>query len=179
MPDTPVADLDHADDGRYTRYHAARDEQRPDYDQHRAEVRALRGAQLGSSVLEAGGGTGAHLPYFWQLTGPDGRVVAFDASEKMLDLARARLIETFTPLRSEGANAGVELLHGRLGEQAFETVFDVVLANRLLGHLDDPVAGRRALAHAVTPEGVVFVNLLNAATTVSLGAGPADRALSA
>jgi SAM-dependent methyltransferase len=58
--------------------------------------------------------------------------------------------------------------------------FDVVLADRLLGHLDDPVAGLRHLAALAKPGGrVVVVNMLNAATTVNLGHGSEDRALAA
>jgi SAM-dependent methyltransferase len=111
MPDTPVVDLDNLDDGRYVRYHAAGDEQRPEYDAHRREVRELCGAGPGAAVLEVGCGTGPHLTHFWRATGPGGRVVAVDSSGKMLDLARARLVETGVPLRDHSI-PGVELVLG-------------------------------------------------------------------
>jgi ubiquinone/menaquinone biosynthesis C-methylase UbiE len=179
VPDTPVVDLDHRDEsGEYLRYHAARDEQRPEYDRHRADVRDLTGAVAGSSLLEVGCGTGAHLPHFWNSVGPHGRVVAADSSEKMLDLARARLQTAQVPLFDD--EPGVELVHGRLESLGIEGVFDVVLADRLIGHLEDPVAGLQHLAALARAGGrVVVINMLNAATTVSLGSEVSDRALAA
>lgn len=176
MPDTPVVDLDNLDDGLYVRYHAARDEHRPEYDAHRREVRDLCSVGFGTAVLEVGCGTGPHLEHFWRAAGPGGRVVAVDISAKMLDLARARLVETDVPIQHH-SSPGVELVQGRLGEVLAGDRFDVVLADRLLGHLDDPVAGLRHLAALAKPGGrVVVVNMLNAATSVNLGPDPENRA---
>lgn len=179
MPDTPVVDLDNLDDGTYLRYHAARDEQQPEYATHRAQVREMCSVAKGDTVLEVGCGTGPHLPHFWEAAGPDGQVTALDSSAKMLHLARKRLSRGGVPLR-ETASAGVQLVLGRLGRVPLANSFDVVLADRLLGHLDDPVGGLRQLAALANPGGrVVVVNMLNTATSVSLGCDPQDRALCA
>ena len=175
MPDTPVVDLDNLDrDGTYLQYHAARDENLPAYAQHRRDVRSLCRVDEGSTVFEIGCGTGAHLPHFARQVGSSGAVVGVDSSAKMLDLARLRLKgET-----DDADRAMVELVHCRLGEWIPDRAADVVVADRLIGHLPDPIEGLRQLGELCAPGGlVVAVNMLNAATTVNLGEGPEARAL--
>ncbi len=180
VPDTPVVDLDSLDsDGSYVRYHAARDEGAHGYVDHRRDVRDLLAVEAGSRFIEVGCGTGAHLAAIHELVGDSGCVVAVDSSHKMLDLARQRL--TAAGVRtSPGAEPGaVQLVCSRLSElSASGAGFDAVLADRLIGHLQDPVEGLRQLGRLVRQGGrVVVVSMLNSATVVNLGAGAAEREL--
>ncbi|CAB4947265.1 unannotated protein [freshwater metagenome] len=178
MPDTPVVDLDNLDDdGRYLRYHAARDESFPAYAQHRAEVRDLCELTRGMSVVEIGCGTGPHLPHLTGLVGTDGFVAGVDSSSKMLRATEQRLVGTGVAV-GDGTGGSVKLEHSRLDDFASDRFFDVVIADRLIGHLPDPVGGLRQLGALCAAGGrVVVVNMLNAATTVNLGDGEHEREL--
>jgi ubiquinone/menaquinone biosynthesis C-methylase UbiE len=181
MPDTPVVDLDALDDdGRYLTYHAARDEGAEGYAEHRRDVRTLLGLEAGARVVEVGCGTGAHLPHLSDLVGANGYVLGVDSSQKMLNLAESRLgAAGVQPLEAGASRNGVSLLHARLDSMPSELgEFDVVLADRLIGHLSDPCLGLEQLGGLCRSGGrVVVVNMLNSATVVNLGAGADEREL--
>jgi hypothetical protein len=97
----------------------------------------------------------------------------------MLDLARPRLTAAGVKT-SLGVELGaVQLVCSRLSElSASGAEFDAVLADRLIGHLQDPIEGLRQLGKLARQGGrVVVVNMLNSATVVNLGAGTAEREL--
>ncbi len=131
----------------------------------------------GMKLVEVGCGTGPHLSHLARSVGTDGIVVGVDSSAKMLAAARQRV--EHEQVNAAGSAAGsVQLLQARLGEYTPAHLFDAVIADRLIGHLPDPVEGLRQLGALCLPEGrIVVVNMLNAATTVSLGPNPEHREL--
>ncbi len=93
----------------------------------------------GDVVLEIGAGTGRNLPYLIDAVGPDGAVIAVDASEGMLAEAR-KLIE-----RNRWAN--VRLLRQDAAQLQLDRDLDGVLFSLSYSVIPDP---RRALARAWT-----------------------------
>jgi SAM-dependent methyltransferase len=114
------------------------------------------------------------------MVGANGYVLGADGSQKMLELAEARLVTAgVQPLEDGSSQNGVGLLHARLDSMTSALgEFDVVLADRLIGHLDDPRLGLEQLGGLCRRGGrVVVVNMLNSATVVNLGADEAARRL--
>ena len=104
----------------------------------RKAVRALR-LKAGDVVLEIGAGSGRNLPYLLEAVGPQGRVIAVDASPGMLAEAR-KLVER------EGWR-NVELLHEDASQLELDRDVDGVLFSLSYSVLPEP---RPALARAWT-----------------------------
>lgn len=103
----------------------------------------------GDTVLEIGAGTGRNLPYLIEAVGPEGRVIAVDASPGMLAEAR-RLIE-------HRGWTNVELFQQDAAQLQLEGDVDVVLFSLSYSVLPEP---RPALARAwplMRPGGRVVV----------------------
>ncbi|HEY1355654.1 MAG TPA: methyltransferase domain-containing protein [Solirubrobacterales bacterium] len=100
----------------------------------RKAVRALR-LKPGDTVLEIGAGTGRNLPYLLDAVGPEGSVIAVDASSGML--AEAEKL-----VRREGWR-NVELIHRDATRLDLETDLDGVLFSLSYSVLPEP---RPALA---------------------------------
>jgi 2-polyprenyl-3-methyl-5-hydroxy-6-metoxy-1,4-benzoquinol methylase len=107
-------------------------------------------------VLVAGGGTGdATIMLAQQLSdvGADARIVHLDISEASIATARARA-------RARGLDA-IEFVHGSLTDLAgrgYEP-FDYIDCCGVLHHLEDPLAGLRALTASLAPDGGMGVML--------------------
>jgi SAM-dependent methyltransferase len=100
----------------------------------------------GESVLEIGCGTGAVTLPLAQAVGTQGRVVAADISEPMLDVARQRVTES-------GAR-NVTLLLGDAQVMALEpAAFDVATSRMGVMFFADPVAAFRNIGAALKPGG--------------------------
>jgi SAM-dependent methyltransferase len=100
----------------------------------------------GEGVLEIGCGTGAVTLPLADAVGGNGRVVAVDISEPMLDVARQRV-------SGRGLN-NVNLLLGDAQVFAFEPgSFDVVTSRMGVMFFDDPVVAFRNIASALKPGG--------------------------
>lgn len=86
------------------------------------------------------------------------RVVAFDASPEMLDLARQKL--------DADASANVELLNAQLPDLAFlaERRFELVMSSSVLEYMDDLWLTIDALIARLTPGGVLLASLPNGAS---------------
>jgi SAM-dependent methyltransferase len=106
----------------------------------RPAVRAVLGDVRGLDVLDAGAAAGEHAAW---LVDHGARVVALDASEAMVRLARARLGERARVLRADLAQP-LPLADGS---------FDVVLSSLTLHYLEDWLAPLRELARVLRPRG--------------------------
>jgi SAM-dependent methyltransferase len=111
----------------------------------RPAVRALLGAVRGLDVLDAGCAAGEHAAW---LVDQGARVVALDASETMVRLARERLGER------------VRVLHADLARPLpfADASFDVVLSSLTLHYLEDWLAPLRELARVLRPGGRLVVS---------------------
>lgn len=117
-------------------------------------------------IVDAGTGTGVHLPELAALAGPGGRVVGVERSSAMA--ARARR-------RAEGL-ANVEVRRGTIEDLPVDDGWaDVVLLSLSLGHVEDVTAALRRCARAARPGGRIVVadveRHLDAAIVDRLGPG--------
>jgi ubiquinone/menaquinone biosynthesis C-methylase UbiE len=106
--------------------------------------------QPGSTILDAGCGTGVLLPTLADATGPAGRVTGLDRSAHFLARARVRIDEL-------GLAARVDLVQGDVTALPFPGgAFDAVHAERVLMHLDEPGDAIRELIRVTRPGGTVL-----------------------
>jgi len=81
----------------------------------------------GSTVLDVGSGTGVFIPFLLSRIGSQGRLVALDFAEEMLNRARAK-----------GFNGYIEYLHADVTSvPLLEEVFDVVVCYSSFPHFQD------------------------------------------
>ena len=110
----------------------------PRYDHFTRRINRIRletidalALQEGDCVLDAGCGTGWCIPHLRQAVGPAGRIIAFDPSPEMLEVARERL----------RADPNVELLHGSAERVRLSQRVDAIL----FSYTHDIVRSRAAL----------------------------------
>ena len=107
---------------------------------------ACLGLAGGESVLEIGCGTGAVTLPLAEAVGENGRVLAVDISQPMLEAARKRI--------NEGGTHNVKLLLGDAQVMAFEqSAFDVATSRMGVMFFADPVAAFRNIGGALKPGG--------------------------
>jgi SAM-dependent methyltransferase len=106
----------------------------------RPAVRELLGDVHGRDVLDAGAAAGENSAW---LVAHGARVVALDASDAMVQLARARLGDTATVLRADLACA----------LPLADASFDVVLSSLTLHYLESWLAPLREFARVLRPGG--------------------------
>jgi ubiquinone/menaquinone biosynthesis C-methylase UbiE len=117
-----------------------------------------QGVREGDTVLDAGGGTGSTSMLAAERVGPKGKVVVFDLSTDMLDVAREKA-------REAGFADRMEFKTGDITELPFaDESFDAVLSTYSMCPLFDPAkgvlelyrcvkrGGRLAAAHSVEPQ---------------------------
>lgn len=126
-------------------------------DQRGRRMVVEHGVAPGDRVLDAGGGTGNGALLAAALAGPRGRVVVFDLSEGMLNVAREKAGRAGLMDRMEFQTG--DILSLPFGDETF----DAVLSTYSLCPLYDPAAGalelfrvlkrggRLAAAHSTTP----------------------------
>jgi ubiquinone/menaquinone biosynthesis C-methylase UbiE len=103
----------------------------------------------GQSLLDVGCGP-ATLTVDLARTVAPGRVVGVDASEKVLEAARA--------LGESSGLENVEFAHANAYELPFaDGTFDVVHAHQVLQHLSEPVAALREMRRVAKPGGLIAV----------------------
>lgn len=116
-------------------------------------------------VLVAGCGTGQEA-LAWATRFPAHRVLGLDLSRSSLAYAR-RMAERL-------GIESVEFLHGDLLHVGrLDRRFDVVTAGGVLHHLEDPVAGWRALLGVLAPDGLMRVGLYSRAARAPVNAARA------
>ncbi|QEY33121.1 class I SAM-dependent methyltransferase [Synechococcus sp. RSCCF101] len=129
---------------------------------HRCVVSACIGVLPASDpsplrILDAGCGTGVSTDYLAHLN-PGAEILAVDISGGALDLARTRL-------QRSGGDQRVLLRQEQrsLLDLAGEGPFHLINSVGVLHHLRDPLAGLRALADLLAPDGVMHLFLYAAA----------------
>jgi ubiquinone/menaquinone biosynthesis C-methylase UbiE len=101
----------------------------------------------GQRILDCGSGTGSTALLAADKAGPAGRVVLFDLSENMLEVARDRA-------RRSGTLERLEFLTGDMLHLPFDDgVFDVVLSTYSACPLFDPVKGALEMYRVLKPAG--------------------------
>jgi ubiquinone/menaquinone biosynthesis C-methylase UbiE len=124
----------------------------PGYHAHlRLSARRMRlpGSGAGLQVLDAGCGTGASTAALLAVV-PDAEIIAVDASQRMLEVARAK------PWPKT-----VRFVHSRIEDVADHGIdgpFDGIMAAYLLRNLTDPDAQLRAFRQLLRPGGTLAVH---------------------
>jgi ubiquinone/menaquinone biosynthesis C-methylase UbiE len=149
-----------------------------------ARLRALSRARYallelrpGERVIEVGCGLGDNARELASLVGPQGRVVALDASEAMIDEARKR---------SVSSNLPIDFVTGDAYCLKFsDNTFDACWVERVLEHLADPARAIAEMVRVAKPGGriVVFepdletlvIDATDRATTLSIVRTLADE----
>jgi SAM-dependent methyltransferase len=109
---------------------------------------ALMSPMAGRSVLEVGCGNGVLLPRLSTAVGATGRVVAIDHSSAFVEEARARV--------ASGSAANVTVQQADAHELPFAAAtFDCAHCERVLMHLERPVAALAEMRRVVRPGGCV------------------------
>jgi demethylmenaquinone methyltransferase/2-methoxy-6-polyprenyl-1,4-benzoquinol methylase len=101
----------------------------------------------GDRVLEPGCGSGRLTAMLAELTGPAGRVVAFDSSPEFMRLAAQRHLPAHVTLLTARAEAA------RFTPESF----DLVLCFNVFPHLVPPAGIARRLARTLRPGGVFWI----------------------
>jgi SAM-dependent methyltransferase len=123
----------------------------------RPAVRAVLGDVRGLDVLDAGAAAGEHSAW---LAAHGARVVALDASEAMVRLARERLGDTVTVLCADLARP----------LPPANASFDVVLSSLTLHYLEDWLPPLREFARVLRPGGRLVLSTHHPALTDDPGA---------
>ena len=107
--------------------------------------------QPGNNVLDCGSGTGSTGILAAKKVGRDGKVVLFDLSDAMLDVARRKVAES-------GLQARIEFRAGDMVHLPFgDAEFDTVLSTYSLCPLYDPAAGALEMYRVARPGGRIGV----------------------
>jgi len=115
----------------------------------RREGYALAGLREGQAVLDVGCGAGEVCVELTGLVGPKGRVAGVDLSATMIDAARAA---------AGAAGHAIDLRVASVYQLPFaDGTFDVVRAERVLQHLDDPEAALREMMRVTRRGGQVLL----------------------
>lgn len=105
--------------------------------------------KLEDTVLEVGAGTGRNLPYLVDAVGPEGKVIAVDASAGMLAEAR-RLV-------AHNAWSNVELIEADAGRLDLNREVDAVLFSLSYSVMPEPAAALARAWERMRPEARLVV----------------------
>lgn len=115
----------------------------------RREGYAFAGLQAGHAVLDVGCGAGEVCVEMSGLVGPTGRVAGVDLSAAMIDAAKAS---------AQAAGQAIDLRVASVYQLPFaDGSFDVVRAERVFQHLDDPEAALREMMRVTRVGGQVLL----------------------
>jgi len=101
----------------------------------------------GAEVLDVGSGTGILIPILLDAVGPDGKVVALDIAEKMLEQARLRYHDSRLHfVVGDAANPGLP-----------QNSFDEIICNSCFPHFQDKATVLHQLAGLLKPGGRLVI----------------------
>ncbi len=102
----------------------------------------------GARVLDVGCGSGVLFPFIEKKVGPEGKIVAVDPAEGMIEQARAAAVD-FT---------NIECRAGFIEEMNFPTgMFDTILCYAVLPHMDDIPGALGVLFRALAPGCILYI----------------------
>jgi len=120
-------------------------------DQRGRALLVARTVRPGDVVLDCGAGTGSTALLAARAAGSSGRVVLFDLTGGMLDVARAKLARA-------GLARRTELCRGDMAALPFDDgAFDVVLSTYSLCPVSDPVRGAEEMLRVTRPGGLLGI----------------------
>jgi demethylmenaquinone methyltransferase / 2-methoxy-6-polyprenyl-1,4-benzoquinol methylase len=120
-------------------------------DQRGRQVLVREAVRPGDNVLDCGAGTGSTALLAVDKVGLSGKVVLFDISEGMLDVASARIA------RSNGRDRTEFKIGDMLDLPFADNQFDVVLSTYSLCPLGDPAKGAMELYRVARPGGHIGI----------------------
>jgi len=124
------------------------DETSSETDTTKLELMAERlNIEPGSTVLDVGSGTGVFIPFLLSRIGSQGRLVALDFAEEMLNRARAK-----------GFNGHIDYLHADITSvPLLEEVFDVVVCYSSFPHFQDKPRALSEVNRVLKKGGKLFI----------------------
>lgn len=122
------------------------------------------GLKPGMRVLDAWSGAGDVASLAEELVGPDGYVIGFDNSEKMLAYASERA-------KRHGSD-NVEFVPADIESLPFGAEFDAVVGRIVLVYRRDPVRDLQTLARCLRPGGIVVFQELDHLAGQTIPAAP-------
>jgi ubiquinone/menaquinone biosynthesis C-methylase UbiE len=138
------------------------------YNDHTEHALRLAGLRPGMRVLDVGCGPGDVSLVAARLVGPTGTVLGVDASNDVVEFARARAAE-------QGLST-VKFEQSTIADIATDEV-DAVIGRLILVHLPDPVATLQQLARLVRPGGLIAFCEFDIGAVRSIPDSPLSRTL--
>lgn len=99
------------------------------------------GLPVGGRVLDMGTGPGTLIPYLRRAIGPEGRIMAFDASPGMVEVARFKCVDDRTEVVCASA----------MGMPFESEAFDAVVCFAAFPHFTDKVKALREMVRVAKP----------------------------
>jgi ubiquinone/menaquinone biosynthesis C-methylase UbiE len=130
------------------------------FGEHSRDLLRRAGIGKGKRVLEIGCGTGSMTTWLGEQVGAEGRVVAVDASDKQLEIAR-RIAQETQSTNIEFVCSTVESL------ELPNDSFDMVYCRLLLMHLKDPSGTLVRMKKCLKPAGVIVCEEPHASSMVT------------
>ena len=121
-------------------------------------ITELIGIRSNDKILDVGTGTGIMIPFYEKYL-VDGRVVAVDYSEKMIEVARSKYPEKEHPMVSYVVSDVYEL--------KYDAEFDVVVCYSCFPHFVDQPSALKILSKALKKGGCLVVAHSDSAKTIN------------
>lgn len=118
-------------------------------DRYRQDVISTLDLRPGDQVVELGCGTGLNFEYVQQIIGPEGKIIAIDLTDAMLDVARCRVS------REHWAN--VEIVQADLAEWQFPVGISAVYSTFAITLVPEYDAIIERASRALRPGGTLAV----------------------
>jgi ubiquinone/menaquinone biosynthesis C-methylase UbiE len=117
---------------------------------YKGQAMALLDLHVGDRVLDAGCGTGEDVRTLAATVGPSGRAIGVDRSAKMIAAARQRTMQTQSTVEFRVADAR--------GLPFPDEAFDACRADRVLQHIENPLAALAEIVRVLRRGGRIVVS---------------------